>query len=50
MIKPDKPYMLLRALPFYGKCEIKAKRFWMNVLNIQDDSTFQKLVKDGWFK
>ena len=43
-------YMLLRPLPFYDRFAIKEKRFWMNVLNIQDDNTFQMLVDKGWFK
>ena len=42
--------MLLRPLPFYDKCQVKEKRFWMNVLNIQDDNTFEMLVNKGWFK
>jgi hypothetical protein len=50
MIKPDKPFMLLRHLPFYQKGDIKSKRFWMNVLNVQDDFTFDELIKKGWFK
>ena len=50
MTKPEKPYMLLRYLPFYEKLEIRPKRFWMNVLNIQDDSAFERLVEEGWFK
>jgi hypothetical protein len=42
--------MLLRHLPFYSKGTIKEKRFWKNVLNIQDDQTFENLIEKGWFK
>jgi hypothetical protein len=50
MIKPDKPYMLLRPLPLYEKCTIHSKRFWMNSIGIADDKKFDELVKQGWFK
>lgn len=41
--------MLLRPLPLYGKGEIRSRRYWRNVLGIEE-STFDKLIEEGWFK
>jgi hypothetical protein len=49
MTNPDKPYILLRPLPLYKKLTINTKRFWLNSLGLQDES-WDKLMKDGWFK
>ena len=41
--------MLLNHLPYYEKGTIKTKRYWCNVIGI-DELEFDKLVIKGWFK